>query len=432
MDNYYDVIIIGSGPAGLGSAFELAESLKNKKVLLLDKTRISSGGLHNDCKQNYTYPIGFGLEYWKSKEEAHVYLEETKKILKPNIQKKANLEKYTLRAKKLSVELLEIEQAHVGTDASVILIENLINELKNKGIDIALSCEMMELNEDIKEIEIKEIKDDNSFVIKNIKYNKLVLAPGRKGSNFLQKIMEKIGVKYIDNIVDIGIRIETKIENYDIVKDYYDPKFYFPTGVRTFCTNSGAAYVVSEKYDTFFSVNGHALSESSEPNGLANFAMLKTIRLTDPVASGMHFAKILGETAMQLSGGRPMMQRIGDFRMGKRSKAETFNNDLYDFKPTLAFSTPGDIGLAMPSRVLRDIWKSMKMLDTIIPGILRPETIMYYPEIKTYGNKPNFIDEFFMVKDSIYMIGDGAGTSRGITGAWSSGIRCARGIINSI
>lgn len=432
MDNYYDIVIIGSGPAGLGTAFELASNVKNKKILLLDKTKISSGGLHNDCKQNYTYPIGFGLEYWKSKEEANVYLEETKKILKPNIQVKTNLEKYKLRAEKLKVDLLEIEQAHVGTDASVHLIEALIKELKDKGVEIELGCEILELHEDIKEIQIKEIKEDNSSNIKNIKYDKLVLAPGRKGATLLQGIMDKIGVKYIDNIVDVGVRIETKIENYQIVKDYYDPKFYFPAGVRTFCTNSGAAYVVSEKYDTFFSVNGHALSESQPANGLANFAMLKTIKLTDPVASGMYFAKILGETAMQLSGGRPMMQRIGDFRMGKRSKAETFNNDLYDFKPTLAFATPGDIGLAMPSRVLRDIWKSMKMLDTIIPGILRPETIMYYPEIKTYGNKPEFIDEYFMVKDSIYMIGDGAGTSRGITGAWASGIRCAKGIIRSI
>ena len=127
-----------------------------------------------------------------------------------------------------------------------------------------------------------------------------------------------------------------------------------------------------------------------------------------------------------------MMQRVGDFRMGKRSKRETFNKDLYDFEPTLSSSTPGDIALAVPSRIMRDIWKAMKLLDTIVPGVLRPETIMYYPEIKTYGNRPEFINSNFEVRDSIYMIGDGAGTSRGITGAWTSGIRCANGIINSI
>jgi uncharacterized FAD-dependent dehydrogenase len=133
--------------------------------------------------------------------------------------------------------------------------------------------------------------------------------------------------------------------------------------------------------------------------------------------------------AMQLSGGTPMMQRVGDFRMGKRSKRSTFNDDLYDFKPTLNSCTPGDVSLAIPAKILRDIWQSLKMLDTIVPGVLHPSSIIYYPEIKSYANRPGFIDDYFQVKDGVYMIGDGAGTSRGITGAWASGIRAAEGIL---
>ena len=123
------------------------------------------------------------------------------------------------------------------------------------------------------------------------------------------------------------------------------------------------------------------------------------------------------------------MQRIGDFRLRKRSMKETFNLDLYDFEPTLKSSTPGDVSLAIPSKIMRDIWRAMKMLDTIIPGIMHPSTIIYYPEIKTYAIRPKFIDENFCVKENIYMIGDGAGTSRGITGAWASGIRASAGIL---
>jgi hypothetical protein len=126
------------------------------------------------------------------------------------------------------------------------------------------------------------------------------------------------------------------------------------------------------------------------------------------------------------------MQRVGDFRLGKRSKVESFSVDLYDFQPTLKECTPGDISLAMPSKILRDIWKSMKMLDTIIPGVLHPSTIMYCPEIKLYANKPTFLDAYFQAKKNIYLIGDGAGTSRGIIAAWASGIRAAEGILSSV
>ena len=140
-----------------------------------------------------------------------------------------------------------------------------------------------------------------------------------------------------------------------------------------------------------------------------NFALLKTVRFTEPLASGQEFAQMLGQQAMLMGGGQPLMQRVGDFRLGKRSKAESFNDDLYDFGPTLASCTPGDIALAMPSKILRAIWRSMKLLDTIIPGVLHPSTIMYYPEIKLYGNRPRFIDESFQAKPGIWMIGDGAG-----------------------
>ncbi|MFW5808402.1 MAG: pyridine nucleotide-disulfide oxidoreductase, partial [Spirochaetota bacterium] len=199
--------------------------------------------------------------------------------------------------------------------------------------------------------------------------------------------------------------------------------------VRTFCTNSGSAHVVREKYEHYYSVNGHSLSQENNPNHLVNFAVLKTILLTDPVVSGQQFAQILGQMAMQLSGGKPMMQRIGDFRMGRRSKHSTFNDDLYDFEPTLKSATPGDVSLAVPAKILRHIWGSLKLLDTIVPGILHPSTIIYYPEIKTYANRPDFIDRQFAVRPGLYMVGDGAGTSRGITGAWASGIRAADGVL---
>ncbi|MFA5518317.1 MAG: FAD-dependent oxidoreductase [Spirochaetota bacterium] len=420
MKKSYDIIIVGSGPAGLGAAFHIAENSK-KSVLLIEKAKISSGGLRNDCKQNYTFPVGFTAELWDEKEAALI-LEDVAAHLNPDYVQQRNLDVYTRRAEKLGVKLLNIKQAHVGTDKSKDLIADLINQLKNIGVTVSLETEMTDIDYENRSIFLK-----NGAVIQ---FNDLVIAPGRAGYTWLQSLMDTLNIPYSDNVVDVGIRIETKEEYYPIVKDYYDPKFIFPDKVRTFCTNSGSAHIVKEKYAKYYSVNGHAYSTNRPPNGLVNFAMLKTITLTDPVVSGHQFAEILGQMAMQLSGGQPMMQRIGDFRLGKRSLQETFNLDLYDFSPTLKSSTPGDVSLAIPSKIMRDIWRAMKLLDTIIPGIMHPSTIIYYPELKTYAIRPEFIDNNFCVKENIYMIGDGAGTSRGITGAWASGIRAATGILN--
>ena len=419
MNHSYDVIIVGSGPAGLGAAFHIAEN-SSKNVLLLEKSKISSGGLRNDCKQNYTYPVGFTTELW-TEDEADRMLALVSKHLNPEIVQQRNLDIYIKRAENLGVKLLNIKQSHVGTDRAKGLIADLIQKLRDKGVTVSLETEAADINYDAKKIYLKDESE--------IRFGDIILAPGRAGYNWLQSQMDKMNIPYSDNVVDVGVRIEARERNYPIVKDYYDPKFIFPGRVRTFCTNSGSAHIVKEKYEKYYSVNGHAYSTDMTPNDLMNFAMLKTITLTDPVVSRHQFAEILGQMAMQLSGGQPMMQRIGDFRLGKRSKRETFNDDLYDFQPTLKNATPGDLSLAIPSKILRDIWRAMKLLDTIIPGILHPSTIIYYPEIKTYAIRPEFIDRHFMVKKNLYMIGDGAGTSRGITGAWASGIRAAEGIL---
>ena len=347
--------------------------------------------------------------------------------LQPSFMSKRNMSVYGRRAAKLDVELVEIRQAHLGTDGGMRLIKELTGRLQELGVEFAFHERMLSLNQDARTI----VTSSGERA-----YKKLVLAPGRKGFAFLQDMMDQLAIPYVDNVVDIGLRLELPEIQYPIVHDYYDPKFLFPGGVRTFCTNSRRAYVVKEKYKSrggksYVSVNGHAFSDKRKTNNMANFALLKTVSFTEPLASGQEFAEMLGLQAMLMGGGRPLMQRVGDFRLGKRSKAAEFTGDLYDFEPSLKACTPGDISLATPARILRAIWKAMKLLDTIVPGVMHPSTIMYYPEIKLYANKPRFMDNNFQAVPDIYMIGDGAGTSRGITAAWASGARAARGILKN-
>lgn len=447
-DTCYDCIILGTGPAGLGAAFELAE--KGFSLLLIDKEPYSTGGLRNDCKMNFTYPIGFSQDLWDRATAEH-YLERVKKRIHPVFMDNINIDIYKNRASKLDVELLEIQQTHLGTDGGLKLIKQLKAELEELGADFVLGERVTGLNHSQRKTGLFSSTPVTStptgsntetpfFTVLTEKREfhgkKVLLAPGRKGFRFLQGVMDDFEIPYVDHMVDIGIRVEARIENYPIVRDYYDPKFLFPAKVRTFCTNSGSAFVVKEKYQAphgkeYWSVNGHAYSHVRSPNGLVNFALLKTVAFTEPLASGQDFAEMLGLQAMLMGGDKPIMQRVGDFRLGKRSKRDTFTGDLYDFSPTLEDCTPGDISLATPAKVLRAIWRSLKYLDTIVPGVLHPSTIMYYPEIKLYANKPRFIDDHFQAFPGLYLAGDGAGTSRGITAAWASGVRAAQGILEN-
>jgi hypothetical protein len=428
MRDSVDVLVVGTGPAGLGAAFTLLAERHDLSVLAIDSSGVSTGGLCNDCKMNFTFPIGFPTEYWTA-EQAGPLLGETASHLVPSILPTHDVPVYARRAEKLEVQLLEVRQSHLGTDGGVHLAHELVKAISGLGAKVSLHETLLDVRAD-ERVAVTDRRE--------IAFKALVVAPGRRGFAFLQSLMDRISIPYMDNVVDVGLRLETREAHYPIVRDYYDPKFLFPERVRTFCTNSGDAHVVREKYAgregrDWFSLNGHAFSAKRGAGaGLVNFAVLKTVRFTAPLASGQEYAEMLGQLSMVMGGGQPLMQRVGDFRLGKRSRAESFNADLYDFEPTLKSCTPGDVSLAMPAKILRAIWKSIKLLDTIVPGVLHPSTIMYWPEIKLYANRPRFIDNTFQARPGIWLVGDGAGTSRGITAAWASGIRAARGIAREV
>ncbi|MGA3280279.1 MAG: FAD-dependent protein [Smithella sp.] len=433
----YNALIIGSGPAGLFAAMEL-ERLGMDRIAIIDRNPYPAGGLLNDGKLNFDYRIGIDLDELKiDRDTAQQLMEEIRQVFIrfPKCQqvtfvdKNEKIEALGNIAKEHGAQFIAPEQWHWGTDNGKAAVNYLRNYLKK--------------TEFLLETAVTSIvgHNDNTYHVfcnhqrKKVCYAaKVVLAaPGRSGAYWFRDAAAKLNIRHNFGPIDVGIRIELNRKYYDDVTDIvYDPKFIFRTvrhgdKVRTFCTNPGGR-VRPENYNNFKLVNGDALSGRKTEN--TNFALINTVFLTEPFSDTTEFGQMIARQFFLLGGGRPIVQRVGDFREGRRSSNATFNSRNRHFELCKATynTTPGDITLGLPARIIDNLWESLKKIDKIVPGILHPSTLLYAPEIK-------FFDTHFITDENletnvkgIFVAGDGAGKSRGIVGAGISGIIAARGI----
>jgi uncharacterized FAD-dependent dehydrogenase len=437
MDAYH-VLIIGSGPAGLFAAMQL-ERLGLNRIAIIDRNPYPAGGLLNDGKLNFDYRVGIDLdELHIDRDSAQCLMEEIRQVFihfpkcqqVTFIDENENIEALANIAKEHDAQFIAPEQWHWGTDNGKSVVDYLRNRLKKT--DFFLGAAVTSIAKD---------DDDTYHVLCSHQRNKVgyaakvvLAAPGRSGAYWFRDAATQLHVHHNFGPIDVGIRLELNRKYYDAVTDIvYDPKFIFHTArhgdrVRTFCTNPGGRVRV-ENYCNFKLVNGDALSGQKTEN--TNFALINTVFLTEPFSDTTEFGHMIAKQFFLLGGGRPIVQRVGDFREGRRSSSSTFNNVTRHFglcKATYR-ATPGDITLGLPARIIDNLWESLKKLDKIVPGILHPSTLLYAPEIK-------FFDTHFITDENletniqgIFVAGDGTGKSRGIVGAAISGIIAAKGIM---
>ena len=433
----YNVVIIGSGPAGLFAAIWL-ERLGVDKIAIIDKHPYPAGGLLNDGKLNFDCRIGFDLNELQIDEgKAWHLINETKKIFTgfPHckqvtfVDKNEKIEAIKNISCEHGVEFIAPEQWHWGTDNGKAAVKYLRSYLKKTEFFLAT------------EVSSIEKKDGNGFRLmcicnkKRISYNtRFILAtPGRSGAYWFRDVARELNINNNFGPIDVGIRLELNRKLFDQVTDIvYDPKFIFTTSrhkdkVRTFCTNPGGRVRV-ENYCDFKLINGDALSSKKTDN--TNFALINTVALTKPFSDTTEFGQIIARQFFLLGGGKPIVQRVGDFREGRRSAAATFNNANRHFEVCKATynAVPGDIALGMPARIMDNLWESLKTLDKIVPGILHPSTLIYAPEIKFFDTHFPTDRNLETNVEGIFVAGDGTGKSRGIVGAGISGIIAACGI----
>ncbi len=460
--NNYDVVIVGAGPAGLFTAYELKRLNKNLKVCLIDQGKraknrncpmkqghncvncqpcqILSGfggaGTFSDGKLNFIPKLGKSdLFKYMSESEAYKIIDDTEEIFNkfgmdaevyPKSTEKSEEIKRQVTLK--GARLLLIKQKHLGSDTLPEHIEKFTTYLEDEGAEIIESGNVLDIEQDENNLNYVTYEKANSTAKMSAKY--VVVAPGRTGAEWVQKLLDKHNIPYNSQSIEIGVRVEVRKEILKAITDViYDPTIFIKTKtygdeIRTFCTNPGG-YVTKENYYGYICVNGHALKNIKSNN--SNFAFISKVTLTQPVTNTRLYGESIARIANVLGDNKPIIQTLKDLKQGRRSEWHRINKGFIE--PTLKDCVAGDLALVMPYRIITNILEGLEELDKIIPGVNNDETLLYGPEIKFFSNEIE-TDNKFKVKDkNLYFIGDGAGKAGNIVVAAATGLISARDII---
>lgn len=454
----YDVIIVGAGPAGLFAAHELTSS--DLRTLVIDAGRdidericpmssvkgcqhckpcsilrgVGGSGAYSDGTLNLRPDIGGNLADFTADQESawelvdyvdSIFLKygATNNISSPPSDEVEFLER---KAASVGASFIRIKQRHIGSDNSIALISNFKQDLESKGIDFLLNTDVADLIVEKNVCKGVLLGNGNKLSARYI-----LLAPGRVGCDWVNELVNKHSILYSFSGVDIGVRVEVPSIIMDpITRINHDPKFHIRTRryddfVRTFCTNEHG-FVVKEEYEGFVATNGHSMHRSESDN--TNFAFLVHVELTRPMENTIRYARSVAKLATTIGGGKPVLQRMGDLRRGRRStKKRIERNTVVN---TLKDITPGDISMALPHRMVMDIIEGLEVLNEIIPGVNSDSTLLYAPEVKFYSIKLQVDSKMQTSIENLFAAGDGAGLSRDLVNSAATGVLAARGILS--
>lgn len=447
----YDVILIGAGAAGIFAAYELVKDNADLKVLMIEKglplskrfcpktknpdiackcktCSIMEGfygaGGFSDGKYNITNNFGGELFRYVGEKKAldlMWYVDDINKKFGGEEAKLYSTVSSNLKAEALKhdLHLLDAKVRHLGTDRNFVIAGNMYDFIKDK-MDILFQTAADEVE-----------KVDDHFVVtaggKDYEAKKVVLATGRTGSNWINKICDKFEIKTENNRVDLGVRVELPALVFKHITDeVYESKVVYRTDryndlVRTFCMNPYGE-VVTENYGDIVTVNGHSYADPKKHTDNTNFALLVTNHFTEPFKNSNEYGEHIARLSNMLGGG-VIMQRFGDLVKGRRSSERRMKKCFT--VPTLK-ATPGDLSLVLPKRQLDDIVEMIYALDKIAPGTANEDTLLYGVEVKFYNSKVEVDQNLETSVKGLYILGDCSGVTHSLSQAAASGIFVAQ------
>ena len=449
---HYDMIIVGAGPGGIFSAFELLERCPELKIAVfeagnaladrscpIDGKKIKScigckscsimsgfggAGAFSDGKYNITNDFGGTLYEYIGKTEAidlMTYVDDIN--MRFGGQGTKLYSTAGTKFKKLCMQndlhLLDASVRHLGTDINYVVLENLYNHMKDK-VDFFF-------NTPVQTVELLE--NGYRIVTKQESYSctRCIISVGRSGSKWMEFICKSLQIPTQSNRVDIGVRVELPAEIFSHLTDeLYESKIVYRTpkygdNVRTFCMNPKGA-VVSENTNGIVTVNGHSYEDPARQTGNTNFALLVAKHFSEPFKDSTGYAESIARLSNMLGGG-VMVQRFGDLIRGQRSTPKRISESFTT--PTMS-ATPGDLSLVLPKRILDGIIEMIYALDKIAPGTANDDTLLYGVEVKFYNMEVSVSSALESCHKGLYIIGDGSGITHSLSHASASGVHVAR------
>lgn len=459
-----DVVIIGAGPAGIFTALEMIRKGSKKKIVIVEQgqsvekrhcpkdktgkcvgckpychitTGFSGAGAFSDGKLSLSYEVGGDLPSLAGEELVQNTIDYTDKIYlefgaDSKIEGVSNYEEVKdirKRAIKAGLKLVDCPIRHLGTEKAQDLYLAIEKELINKGVKLMFGyrCENVILENDVcRGVLVSNEKEDVTIYAEHT-----IVATGRRGAEWLEKMCAEHSIMHQPGTVDIGVRVECRNEVMETVnKVLYESKLIgypqpFKNKVRTFCQNPGG-FVSQENYDNDLAVvNGHSFKDLKSDN--TNVAILCSHNFSYPFNQPIAYAQKVGELTNMLGAGHILVQRFGDILDGKRTWDKELSHS--NVRPTLPDAVAGDITAAMPYRAMMNIINFIKAVDEVVPGFAANETLLYSPELKFYSNRVKMDKDFNTNVKGLYCLGDSSGWTRGLMMASVMGVLMGRRLV---
>lgn len=460
-----DVVIIGAGPAGIFTAIEMLKKGSKKSIVIVEKgqsvekrhcpkdktqkcvnckpychitTGFSGAGAFSDGKLSLCYEVGGDLPQLIGERKAQetidyadgIYLEFGADTHVEGISNSQEVKEIRMRAIQAGLKLVDCPIRHMGTEKAQEIYYAIEQYLLNNGVEIIFGYECYDIileNGTCKGVHLRNSKGDEM----TIEGEHTVIATGRRGADWLEKICAEYDIAHQPGTVDIGVRVEVRNEIIEKVNEVlYESKLIgypgpFKNKVRTFCQNPGG-FVSQENYDNDLAVvNGHSYKDLKSNN--TNLAILVSHNFSYPFNQPIEYAKKVGELTNMLGAGHIMVQRFGDILDGKRTWEKELSQS--NVKPTLPDAVAGDITAAMPYRAMMNIINFIKAMDHVVPGFASTETLLYSPELKFYSNRVKMDDKFNTNVKGLHCLGDSSGWTRGLMMASVMGVLMGRELI---